>query len=143
MPRYEETCAKPVGWALSSPLRSAGTCRRAYNSFSFERSRFRNASKSSDRHRVTRLTTDFETPVPLSTSANVASMSRVDIPWTSISSEFLGSRRRRDLCHLLCFSYLRHLHRYEDPMRSPFSFVLRVLLVSTQRLRHLALILHL
>ena len=47
-----------------------------YNSFSFERSRFRNASKSSDRHRVTRLTTDFETPVPLSTSANVASMSR-------------------------------------------------------------------
>ena len=55
-----------------------------YNSFSFERSRFRNASKSSDRHRVTRLTTDFETPVPLSTSANVASMSRVDIPWTYI-----------------------------------------------------------
>ena len=33
---------------------------------------------------MTRLTTDFETPVPLSTSANVASMSRVDIPWTYI-----------------------------------------------------------
>ena len=31
---------------------------------------------------MTRLTTDFETLVPLSTSANVASMSRVDIPCT-------------------------------------------------------------
>ena len=49
-----------------------------------ERSRLRNTSKSSDRHCVTRLTTDFDTPVPLRTSANVASMSRVDIPCTYI-----------------------------------------------------------
>ena len=58
-------------------LRREGFC-------SAEIARRRNASKSSDRHRVTRLTTDFETPVPLSTSANVASMSRLDIPWTYI-----------------------------------------------------------
>ena len=55
-----------------------------YNSSSLERSRLRNTSKSSDRHCVTRLTTDFDTPVPLRTSANVASMSRVDIPCTYI-----------------------------------------------------------
>ena len=43
-----------------------------------------------DRHCVTRLTTDFDTPSwPLRTSANVASMSRVDIPCTYHSSDQL------------------------------------------------------
>ena len=114
------------GWALSSLLpggsRKNVPSSSRYNSSSLERSRLRNTSKSSDRHCVTRLTTDFDTPVPLRTSANVASMSRVDIPCTyiraisssssSVPTHIRIENLRTKTCR--CLSNLRHLDRHRS-----------------------------
>ena len=154
------------GWALSSLLpggkrKNVPSSSRYDGSSSLERSRLRNTSKSSDRHCVTRLTTDFDTPVPLRTSANVASMSTRRHPVHVHSSDQLIQffrpthkirieNLRTKTCR--CLSNLRHLDRHrsfagENSMRFipvTTAFLLRrlrsvLVVASTQRFRHFTL----